>query len=152
MPMASTGNTPPNQSGGGQAQPQPYLVMQPGSHVPAPMAMTSTANPGYPTNQTGGAQVQPQPYLMMQHGTGGHQIQPQITSVPTPNNTAPFAISVRKGRALLGLGIVQVVLGVLSIVFNGVGYYVETSYTIVAPGIWAGVLVSVTPILIYMPW
>ena len=129
MPMASNGEPgyPGNLTGNGQVQPQPYLVMQPGSHSPVTMAMASTGHPGYLPNHTGNGQVQPQPYLVMQPGPSGQLIQPQVISIPSPNSTAPFPISARKGRALVCLGIAHVVLGALSFVSNGLGYYVHTT-------------------------
>ena len=98
----------------------------------------------YPVNtqcQHGDEQhLQTNPTLL--HGPSGPHIQPTIISAPPPSNSMPFGISIRKARALIILGVAQVILGILSIVFNGAGYYVHTTYTFYGPGLWAGVPVS----------
>ena len=104
---------------------------------------------GSQPSHTGGGQVQPHPYPMMQSGDGGQYMQPQVISTPSPKN--PFAMSVKKCRALVGLGIVQVILGGLSIFFNGLAYYFHTSYTVIAPGIWAGITVSKSRYIWFSP-
>ena len=116
------------------------MNMQPMHVVAVPKPMSPSGNQ---PDQDGGGQVQLQP--------GGRHIQSQVTSLPTPNNATSFAISVQKGHALLGLSIAQVVLGVLGIFFNAVAYYFHTSYTVIAPGIWAGILVSGTQLHLTVP-
>ena len=119
------------------------MSVQPILYIPVPQPLPP---PGNTPNQPGVGQPPPQLYPSLQPGPSGPYFQPPIVTEPAPIAAVPFAIGVKKARALMGFGIIQVILGVASIVFNGVGYHVHTATTWVGPGFWAGVPVSVTQI------
>ena len=117
------------------------MSVQPIIYIPVPQPLPP---PGNTPNQPGDGHQQPPFYPTLPPGPSGPYFQPSIISAPPPNNPVPFVISTKKARALIVLGIAQVVLGILSIIFNGVSYYVHTTYTRYGPGFWAGVPVSIT--------
>ena len=57
-------------------------------------------------------------------------------------NKPLLIVSAGKAKALICLGVFQMLIGLASVVVNGVGYLFFTSFTYVAPGIWTGLMVS----------
>ena len=116
------------------------MSTQPIPKVSTPQSLPSPdATPNQPGD--GKQQAQPPPYSSLPGPTGTYY-QPPVISAPPPYKL-PFTISTKKARALFAMGIAQVMSGILSIVCNGVGYYVHTTFTADGPGFWAGVPVSV---------
>ena len=114
--------------------------VQPAIYIPVPLVLPPS---GYNPNQPGDGQQQSQIYPSLQPSANSPYFQHPVIPAPPPRHTVPFVISVQKAYALLCLGFIQVVLGTLSIFFNGVSYYVYTTFTLFGPGFWAGVPVSI---------
>ena len=66
----------------------------------------------------------------------------QVILIPAPSS--PFAMNDTQRGCFVSLGTTQVVVGVLCMVFNIGAIVVEAIATMyVAPGIWAGIFVSI---------
>ena len=71
------------------------------------------------------------------------QYPPSVPTVPSESNAHPGRVDAYLHRQSMGLGITLIIVGILAVIFNGVGFAVSDQVAVVSHGFFCGAMVII---------